>query len=364
MSSDIPQQWFEMPASRRRSFAEAVWIPLRVAETIRNANGSEELFYCGSVAFPPEKRNAAERLGWSDIGVSHHTGPYAFRDHPYKPAEIYQERDGEDMGIDLVFSQSPGGGLRSVWHVNQDLILALNLVQEGDTWVRPQEGFVEVMRQRRDVANEIIAIEIKREFLRDYLAARGLALRLAYYRQRRATVRDRAHISWPEAGVSDAQPQHRFEARVFEVDETGGPYGGTMAIFQVWRTDVDPEEDVPVFGPETEANTDGRTTHLKRGGQKFFRIEGELWREEWIEAGDRSERVRGDESAELLSYTVDAAGTRETTKVLDNEDIGRWLWFDPRVVPAILGRRGGVLGWYTRDTGFVSFSDGWKPILG
>ena len=364
MSSDIPQQWFEMPEYRRRSLSDAVWVPLRAAETIPNVNGSEEVFCCGSVAFPPEKRGEAERLGWSDLGIGHSAGPYASHDHPYKTAEIYQQTDGEDLGVELIFVQDPGGGLRRIWHVNQDLILALNLVQEADVWVRPEEGFVEVMRQRRDAANKIVAIEIKREFLGDYLAARGLALRIVYYRQRLATVGDLGHISWPEAGLSDAQPHHRFEAHVFEVDAKGRPYGATGALFQVWRTDVDPEDEVPVFGPEADTNTDGQTTYFKRGGQKFFRIEGEQWREEWIEAGDRSERVRHDEPAETLSFVIDAAGTRENSNVLDNPDVGRWLWFDPRIVSAILGRRGGALGWYTRETGYVSLSKGWDTHFG
>jgi hypothetical protein len=149
----------------------------------------------------------------------------------------------------------------------------------------------------------------------------------------------------------------------YEVDETGGPYGATMAVFESWRTDVDHEEDVPVFGPETNQNTDGKTTHFKRGGQKLFRIEGELWREDWVEAGDRSERVRRDEPAEALSYIVDAAGTRESSNILDDEDIGRWLWFSPLVVSAILGRRGAELGWFTRDTGFASLNEGWNTHL-
>jgi hypothetical protein len=364
MSMLIPQQWFEMPEYRRRNFAEAVWIPLRAAETMHNLDGTEELFCCGSVAFPPDKRAEAQRLGWSELGLMHNGGPCALRDHPYKPAEIYQRNDGEDLGIDLVFEQYPGGGQSTIWHINQDLILALNLIQEGGSWVRPDEGFIEVIRQRRNEEGRIIAIEIKREFLRDYLAARGLALRLAYYRQRNVTETDRSHIDWPSEGLSDERPHHRFKAHVFEVDETGGPYGATTALFEVWRTDVDFGVDVPVFGPETDANSDGRSTHFKRAGRKLFRIEGELWREEWIEAGERSERVRRDEPVETFSYIIDAAGTRESHRVLDNEDIGRWLWFDPRVVLTILARRGSELGWYSRDTGFLSLGEGWRTHFG
>jgi hypothetical protein len=34
-----------------------------------------EFFGCGSVAFPPEHREVAEKLGWSSIGISHSAQP-------------------------------------------------------------------------------------------------------------------------------------------------------------------------------------------------------------------------------------------------------------------------------------------------
>jgi hypothetical protein len=328
---------------------------LRASETIKLEGGAEEVFAAGSVAFPPSSRSVAEKLGWSDLGP-HSAGPYAFRDHPYKPAEIFQYREGEDLGIDLVFEQLIGNDHGRIWHVNQDLILALNVMQEGDTWVRPDEGYAEVMRQRRDNEGRITAIEIKSEFLRDYLAARGLALRVASYRQRMAVFQDASHIQWPVHGLREEAANDRFCAQTFEVDEDGGRYGGGVALFHAWRTDVDPDEDVPNFGPETSANTDGRTTSYTKAGPKFFRVEGELWREEWIEPAERSERVRGDKPAEIISFVVDASGTREPSVALDNEDVGKYLWFDPRVVLAASGRRGGGHRWYTRDTGSVWFT--------
>jgi hypothetical protein len=221
--------------------------------------------------------------------------------------------------------------------------------------IRSQSWFEMADLRRRRFANaegEIVAIEIRNDCLRDYLAARGLALRLCYYRSRTATMTDASHLSWPEAGLSDQLQHDRFEARVSEVDETGGQYGAGVAVFTMWRTDVDPEEDVPVFGKETGANTDGGSRHFQRGGVKYFRAQGELWRSEWIEPADRSERVRGDDPAERPTFIVDAAGERWSSKLYD-QDIGRYLWFDPKLVPALLQKRRGGLAWYTQDTGGV-----------
>lgn len=354
----IDQKRFELTDLRARKFANSVWIPLRVSETkdvigkYGSPGSSEELFCLGSVAFPLEKKDEAEKLGWMDIGISHQGGPYAFKDKPYKPCEIYQYRDGEDFGVDLIFEQ-PVIDRRPIWHINQDLIMALRLIQEGDVWVRPEEAYIEVLRQRRNDEGEIVSIEIRSEFLRDYLAARRLALRLAYFRRRMAITETDPAFTWPTGGLREHKSGDRFEARIAEVDETGGPYGGGVAIFHAWRTDVDSDEDVPVFGPEDDTNTAGRSSTYKREGDKYYRIDGELWREEWIEPAARSERVRGDDPVEQIFYTVDAAGVKKAGTELNNEDVGQYLWFRPSVVNGLLDRRGSGLQWYTAFTGSI-----------
>ena len=50
--------------------------------------------------------------------------------------------------------------------------------------MRPEENFVVVAREVLDEKGDHRLIEIKREFILDYLAARNLSLRLSYYRQR------------------------------------------------------------------------------------------------------------------------------------------------------------------------------------
>ncbi len=341
---------------RRRYYQSAVWVPLRAAHRRKLEDRAEEFLGLGSVAFPPSSRAEAQELGWNAIGLSNDARPYAYKDsnHKYKTVETFQWHDGVDLGINFVFEH---------WLVNPDLVLALRLQQEGDSWVRPDEGYVEVMRQSRNDEGGINLIEIRSEFLKDYLAARGLALRLAYYRQRKAILADMTHINWPSSGLHISKPHDRFETRVYKVDEQGMPRRGGAALFTVWRTDDVIDDDVPVLGPESSDNTDG-TSHYTEALEEpeFFNVEGELWREEWIEPATRSERVRGDESDEVFSYIVDASGARETAKALDNKDVGRWLWFDARIFTILSGRRGAGFEWYTRDTGGVWLGPSWGKL--
>lgn len=364
MFEHIPQNWFEMKDYRKRKFSGSVWIPLRSIQEVKTDNNGEEYFYSACVAFPPESIQEAESLGWSEIGVIRSGGPYAYSNHSYKIAEVFQYEEGKDMGVDLIFEQRIGCGHENIWHVNQDMIIALGLIQEGDIWVRPAEGYVDVIRLKRDAVGEVVLVEIKSEFLRDYLAARGLILKLVYYRQRRAILHDASHIEWPSGRIDIREHNSDFSAFVCEVDEDGGPYGGGVAFTQIWRTDVDGEEDVPVFGPESSSNTDGRFFSFTRSGKKFYLVEGELWREEWIEPANRSERVRGDDPEETINYIVGSSGERQDSRSLRYEDIGRYLWFSPRVFSEIIARRGAGVKWHTRDTGSIWMLSDWVVHFG
>ena len=64
-----------------------------------------------------------------------------------------------------------------------------------------------------------------------------------------------------------------------------------------------------------------------------------------------SPRVRGDHEPSAATFIVDNAGTRMSADDLNDQDIGKWLWFDPAIVGDLLKLRTGMLSWYTHDTG-------------
>lgn len=370
MNEKRQKDWFEMPEVRRRKLASSVWIPLRKSEVL-DAGGTqhhlgswEEVDCVGSVAFPPEHRQLGEKLGWSDIGLSHAAAPFAHEGLPYKPADVYWYNDGEPVGIDLVLVQRLNSDHPAEWMVSQDLVMALGLLREADRWVRVDEGYVEVMRQRRDKGGRVVAIEIKAEFLRDYLAARGLALRIAQYRCRKAIVEDASGLGWGARPVEVVDERGRFSTRAFGVDAHGMAVLGDVAVMRVWRTDVDHDQDVPVMAKENDNNTDYERFTVKRPGPSAYQVEGELWREEWIEPAAQSLRVRGDKPTEDPLYVVDASGETMPASALNNEDIGRWLWFRPELINALLGYRGAELSWYSRDTGAIKCSPDFDTHFG
>lgn len=361
------EAWILQASEIRRPFARATWVPLRASQSDEKGNVKEvgfvgDVFACGSVAFPKQHREVAESLDWTDIGIGHTVEPYAYSDGHYSPIDEYQYNDKEPIGVNLVFEhQQPVVGGRR-WILNPDLVVALRLIKEGSNWVRPEEDFVVVAREIVDSDGSHTLIEIKREFLMDYLAARGLSLRLSYYRQRVENVADLKCS--PYAGLNEFEEEReggRYELRIRELNDV---FGGNWATFRMWRTDVDGEEDAPVMGPETNDNTEGESSKGHHGGYSGVRLECEFWRNEWIEHQEKSARVRGDKDQNLPHFIVDTDGSREFSAKLNNEDVGRWLWFRPSVVNELLSHRGFSLKWYTAETGAIKSTSGYSTHFG
>lgn len=362
------QDWILQKKETRRTFASATWVPLRAScnnehgEEVQDIGYVSEFFGCGSVAFPQEHRGAAEQFGWSDIGLGRSVQPYAYNDGYYSSIDQYQYNDKEPIGIHLVFEHpQPVVGGR-LWILNPDLIVALHLIKEGNNWVRPEENFVVVAREEFDEKGEHRLIEIKREFLIDYLAARNFSLRISYYRQRVENIA--ALEGSVYENLTNQQEQRdsgKFELLIRNLENV---YGGSWSSLRVWRTDVDEDEDAPVMAPESNDNTDYESSQGHLGGYTGVRVESEFWRDEWIEHQGQSKRIRGDADMNLPQFIVETDGTRTASANLDNEDIGRWLWFRSSVVNELLGLRGFSLEWYTSETGGIRSTSGYVTHFG
>lgn len=361
------KDWILQKKETHRIFSKSTWVPLRASINDEQGNPqyigyTNEYFGCGSVAFPPEHREIAEKASWSDIGIGCTVQPYAYEDGYYSSIEQYQWNDKEPIGIHLIFEHpQPVIGGR-IWVLNPDLIVALRLIKEGNNWVRPEENFVVVAREVLDEKGEHHLIEIKREFLLDYLAARNLSLKLSYYRQRVGNVTSLETSEY--LGLKDYQEERdngRYELLIRSLNDV---YGGSWAMFRTWRTDVDEDEDAPVMGPETNENTDYESSKGQKGGYEGMRVEGEFWRDEWIEHQGTSSRVRGDTDANLPQFIIETDGARAASSELNNEDIGRWLWFHSGIVNELLGLRGFSLEWYTAETGSIKSTSGYSIHFG
>jgi hypothetical protein len=306
-----------------------------------------------------EQKQAAEKLGWSDVGISHDHSGYVDEGR-YVPADIFEDRD--IVGINLVLAQRGNALEPSEWHLHQDFVTTLGLKQEQDVWVRPEEDYVQVARLFKKKDGSPRLMEVRASHLRDYLCARGMALYVTSYRSRVAILASASDVAWPENPYRVIEGMDHWEGRTTEIVPGGMPYGSETAVFHVGRTDVDPEEDVPSFDFPKDNVVKSESWTVKHEGEKLYRIQGELWRNEWVDPASISPIVGRDEVPSSVFFAIDAEGRREEARKL--VDGSRWLWFRPDVICALAHRRGGSLGWYTRDTGGVECSPGYSVHFG
>lgn len=347
--------WFDLRSQVKRTYAQAVWIPLCIyhseSQGEYNIPGYQSSFEgAHSIVVPLKGKDLGERYSWSD---DHEPRPWA-EEGFYQPADVYSHDLGHEIGFRLALRQNIADQPHTIWHLHQDFVLALGLMKDADTWVRPAEGYAEVARLRRDSKGDPVGIEVKAEFLRDYLAARGAALRIASYRSRTGVVAQLGDIDFP--ADPDEQIVHggRLEERSWAIDRSGSHFGSSVAVFKVSRNDIDPDDDVPVMGPDTKENIDSISSRFTRNDGKLHQVMAEFWRDEWVEPGLLSPRVREDHVPSEVTFIVEADGTRMNADDLNREDIGRWLWFKPGIVSSHLARRGARIDWYTQDTGGFS----------
>ena len=361
-----PQSWFEMPEIRKRFFNKNVWIPLKERSVLLREGGFgylgyiEEYLGVSSIAVPLSQRLEAEKLGWTDIGTRSLNRGYV-ENGEYIAAQTYQNNDKTLNAEYLVLERGGNRIEASEWDLNQDLTCTLELKREADTWFAISYGYEEVAKLERDRDGKAVSLSMKASYLKDYLCARKMALYITSYRSRRQVVEDRNHIRWDSPKVEETKSD-RWEGRVNEITEGGDPFGSSYAVMHVSRTDVDYEEDIPELGFPTDSNVEAKSWEGKFEGEKLYYVEGELWRNEWLEPAQNSYIVCGEEPEPTSFFITDNSGKRENRKTL--VDGIRWLWFNPSVIDAILSIRDSSLCWYTRDTGSVSCSPGYEVHFG
>jgi hypothetical protein len=359
----MEQKWFEMAEVRKRRFDSAVWIPLRACERsetgkLGHLGHKSEFFGAGSLAVPLRKRDAAAKLGWTDLGLAHDHCGCVDRGR-YVAAEECWDKQLKGA-VRLVLSQRGNSAEPEIWHIHPDFAITLGLKREGNVWVAMNEDYIEVVRLSVGDGNRPRLVEVRAEHLKDYLRARRMALRIAWYRERQEVVETKPNFSWPPPDGIYIDGE-RWQGRIDAIHEGGHWFGDSMAVMHVTRTNLDFDEDVPQIGVSDETETSSFTRNVSQG-RRLYRIVGEVWRDEWVEPGARSTRIRGDEPYPPIAFVVDASGNKQTAKTL--VDSGRWLWFKPDLIPALMERRGGALEWYTRETGAVKGSPDYNVHFG
>ncbi len=331
----------------------------------------------GTLAVRVEDVEPADRvLDWHNIGLARDHSGYV-QDGEYRPADTAFE-DGF-VGTNFVVVQRGCNGCPSVWHLHPDLVCTLSLLREGDRWLAIEEGFCEVVRMQVSASGSPLKLEIRADFLKDYLCARRMALRVSTYVEKHVVVSD---ISPLDLSLFDGDEEPRsqqesesslvtrnwhkslgdgkWQASVQPIHEGGHPFGSGFAVMWVGRKEFDKDQSVPEMQLSDEMEHSTREGTF--AGSLLYRVRGELWRDQWVHPAQISVRVRGDEPPPTCFFTIDSEGNRVSGDSLKSGM--RWLWFSPGIVEQCLSYRGATLSWYTRETGRITMAEDSGVVFG
>lgn len=354
---DKLQQWFDFDDLKTKKYSKSIWIPLRISQDVIKEGRygydgyQNEYFGLSSVIFPVSKKEEVLKLTWSDISLDSNNKGYV-EDGQYINSDIYT-RDIELQGFYAVLTQHFNTLEINQWHVHQDIVLSLNLLRENDVWLSPNEGYIEVIRLKRDHKDQPCLIEIRAEHLKDYLCARCMGLYLSMFSSRDAIFEEKQNIIFN----FEDNDFFRYEGWESEIHEGsfGMPFGEGMSVFHAARNDVNDNDDLPdISGIPTDKNITSNSWQRKFDGKKLYKYTSEIWKTEWIESALKSPRIKEDKVSSTIYFLIDEQGNKENKDTL--KDSGRWLWFKPDVISALLNYRGSSLQWYSQDTGKVGCS--------
>lgn len=349
----MDKEWFGMDDLKSRTFNNKVWIPLLAQKTL-DTRGScqsvgfiEEFFAAHSLIVAEKGREEACSLHWMDLQGGFGDRPWKDDEGRLRKPDVFEMENSE--GVKPVLTQYIEIDRDKELHVHQDLILGLGLRRRGDSWYRPEEDDAEVIRLTRDEEGSPNLVEIKAEFLKDYLKAAHSGLLLLTFQSRHEIQDIFEQLDW-SSGTEELTDSYRWTGHFMDVYEDS-PFGGPVHVIEAGRNDVDLTEDIPAYEFPTDEKTWSKSYVVEPKGQKLVRAMAEIWKNEWISPGAVSPRVAGDEVPSTLEFIVDNEGRRETSETL--RDPSRWLWFHPDVVNDLLKKQRSVLKWHTQETGSV-----------
>jgi len=350
------RNYFEFKDVIQNPINERTWIPVRAEQYIikegqSGYNGYQEE-YLGTVGIIIDSRDKHKALDieWIDANSSSNAG-WVNDNDDYILSGIFQHGMLKSLGNYLVLKQLFEDANNNVWHLDQDFILALKLIRQDDSWICPSEDSQEVARLERNKKGAPVLFEVRKEYLLDYLSARRKGLLLVTFRSRTQIQKEKPNLPFTNDNKIKRMDWGKFSGTITEIHEGGFPKGEEIHVIKITPKKFNKDKDVPELTWPVE-NDFGVESYVKGSKEpNLFRVHSEAWINYWLEPGESSPRIRGDDVCSKIQFITDNDGRRTYCSELINSQ--KWLWFKSSVVNEILSRKDSFLEWYSENTGSV-----------
>ena len=350
-----PQTWIEMQDIEALSFEQSTWIPLAAEKVfiLHGKIGTSGFRKCyrniESLIVPLALKDEFKKVDWQS--TVRHGADSAWADSDrFVPPACYREDERVRYPVIQRWFET---GEPTQWDIFQEIEVGLDLLRQGDKWIRPDENDVEVAKLERGKNGKPILLLFRAEHLRDYLCARKAALLLTLFEIRNAVEVDFSTLKWNSDRMERTFDRGNWEGIKSAIHEGGEQYGLKTAVFHAWRESVNPKDDVPVMPhplKDTAAKSESFT--VESSGRKIFSLQSRIWVKHWISPATLSPRIRRDKIDARVHFQVE----NQEQKALAGEALKEyrgWLWFNPSVMRRLLGEPKSHIKWFTENTGEI-----------
>lgn len=367
MQKDL--NWFEFKDVIRKPVKNDVWIPLWWIQSVKSAGSGhdigdyEDFVFLNTVIAPPESKDELFKFECSDLNPVNGNDSKRWENIYIRADTVYD--DGyEPLGEYAVLYHEFGRKAPCRHYLNHDLVFALDLIEQGDNWVRPAEGFDVVVRQHRDEKGELFKVDIKAKYLKDYLCAKGCGLFVCAFYERSSIFAERPDFGWPKGEEANKKVSKgcKWAGYMQPMDATGKVFPGKIHVSTFGYKEIHAEDDVPKFDPrDSENEMYAESKEIGDLPVSRYRVVSELRRFEWVDPGKKSVRAGDDEEASLEFYSESDGSLKGRDEL---EYPPQWLWFRNDVINRVLTYQGASFKWHTADTGTVQINSDWPLHFG
>jgi hypothetical protein len=317
------QEWLEQKDIESRGFSRGTWIPLMVDDYPVHEGAPMQAGYISefrsieTLVVKNADRHTFRNAEWDSIQRNGSHSAWAHEGKFHAPDKYYRDDDAEPTALYPVLRQGYETEPHDIWDLNQEITHSLRLLRKGDSWIRPSENRIEVARLRRQSDGAPGCLEMRAEFLRDYLKARDSALLVGGFIIREVVREDFPDLDWNDGSVEREFSHGEWEgARHALVDDA----------------------------------------HLQHA-------QGRIWWTEWVEPAAKSTRVAEEEDDHKIQFIVDNQGG-ERLSGIELEQHHGWLWFSAGVVRDILRNDHATLKWHSLETASIGAGAGRNVYFG
>jgi len=263
-------------------------------------------------------------------------------DRTYERIEEFSDYQSKITGEYFIYKRNHPLNQKREICISQDLIFALDLFNIGDNYYDPHFNDELVIRIDNDDKKETYKVDIRKDYLLDYLSARNMSLLVDRYFERQVDTINNLYDDNIQEEVTD----YSYALFASKTLPNGMRPGDSALVMKVSYKDVDYNEDIPEY--DEARDTQVEQSEIKYEGEGINHYLAEFRRIYVLHNNGISIKIRRDKVKLNYKYYVD----NTNKKVLSDKLITKiqFLWFKPDIIKILLQGKYCTLRWFTRDT--------------